>query len=128
MRALASLALALLLCCGGSPPGPRPPAPEGFTVQPQQGAVLLQWTGVPEATSYDVYAAIAPAPAANGRARRVAATGSTAYTFVLSGLASGVAYHFGVAAENANGQGPLSAEVAATVLVASGAGRLPRER
>lgn len=113
MRVIPALALALAVGCGGSS-GPLPPAPEGLTVQPQQGAVTLQWSGVPDATSYVVYAAAAPARAATGRGSRVAATGSSTYASVISALTSGVAYNFAVAAVNANGQGPLSAEATAT--------------
>src|SRR3954467_14497516 len=113
MRVLSALAVAMALGCGGSS-GPLPPAPQGLTAQPQQAAVLLQWTGVADAATYEIYTAVSAAPVANGKTTRVVATGASTYTVLVNGLVSGVAYHFAVSAVNGNGQGPLSAEAVAT--------------
>jgi fibronectin type III domain protein len=113
MRVLSTLALATAVGCGGSP-RPLPPAPQGLTAQPEFAAVLLQWSAVPDAISYEVYTSIVTAPIANGRPFFVSSTGESTYSLLRSGLDSGVAYHFAVSAVNENGRGPLSAEAAAT--------------
>jgi fibronectin type 3 domain-containing protein len=93
-----------------TPKGAPPAAPGGLTATPGHRDVVLQWTTVSGATSYNVYRGTA----AGAESTSPIAAGIKNPSYSSSGLTNGTTYFFKVAAVNANGAGPLSAEVSAT--------------
>jgi fibronectin type 3 domain-containing protein len=88
------------------PLGP-PSAPAGLEVSTGDGKVLLTWTASKGATSYAVRRS------AEGVAATVIGTTSEP-TYTDASVANGTSYKYSVAAINSGGEGPGSAEVAAT--------------
>ena len=86
------------------------PAPTGLAAVPHNDAVALSWNSVPNATSYVIYAGTLP----NAEAAAPVATGITATSASISGLANGTNYFFTVAAVTAAGTSTPSDEVTAT--------------
>jgi uncharacterized protein (DUF1800 family) len=85
------------------------PAPTGLAAVAGDKQVVLTWTAVAGALSYDVYRGTS----ANGEASTPVMTGVTALTFTNTGLTDGTTYFFKVAAVNANGAGDKSNEASA---------------
>ena len=87
------------------------PAPTGLTATPGDKTVLLTWTAVPGAATYNVYRGTA----ANGEATTPVASSLAAPTFTNTGLTNGTAYFFKVAAVSAAASvGNKSNEVSVT--------------
>jgi hypothetical protein len=100
---------------GTGPTGPPlPGAPTGLTATAVSGPEIdLAWTTASgTVTSYDVYRGTA----SGGESTTAVATGVTATTYADMSLAAGTKYYYEVAAVNATGQGPDSAEASATTL------------
>jgi len=95
-------------------PATVPGAPASLTIQPQDGALAIQWTApaadtTATVTEYDV--AAVPADPANGTTPVTATTDGATMSVTLSGLADGVAYVVTVAAANTAGAGlPATAD------------------
>lgn len=85
-----------------------PPAPTGLTATAGKRKVTLSWSAVPGATSYTVKRSLT----SGGPYTSVTTIAGTSYTNI--GLTSGVTYHYVVAASNALGMGPNSAQVSST--------------
>ena len=102
------------------PPTPSaPPAPTGLSATPGNGVVSLSWaapspnngTGV---SGYNVYVSTAAGP----QGTKVGSVGTTSYA--VTGLQNGTTYYFEVTAFNTVGEGPASAQVAATPVALTG--------
>lgn len=86
-----------------------PAAPTGVTATPGNGQVIIAWTAVPGATSYNIYWATATGVTPlNG----IKITGATS-PFTLTGLTNGTIYFFVVTAVNGNLESTPSSEVSA---------------
>ncbi len=108
-----------------APPAPPPPtpsapsAPTGLSATAGNGTVSLSWAapssnGGPTVNGYNVYVSTTAGP----RGTNVASLGATNYT--AAGLQNGTTYYFEVTAVNAVGEGPASAQVAATPVALTG--------
>lgn len=84
-------------------------APTNLTATPGDREITLTWSGITGATSYKVFRATT----SNGQTTTAIATASGT-SFTNTGLTNGTAYFYKVAAVNATGQSPLSAEATAT--------------
>jgi phage tail sheath protein FI len=73
-------------------------------------AITLSWSAAPGATSYDVYEGTTP----GGEGAAPVQSGLTGTTATITGLTNGTTYYFTIAAVNAIGTGPVSAETSAT--------------
>ena len=93
---------------------PLPAAPTGLTATAGDGQISISATPVAGATSYNLYRALAP----GGEPTTPAATGIVAFPLVDRDCVNNVLYHYELAAVNAAGEGPRSAEVAATPRIA----------
>jgi fibronectin type 3 domain-containing protein/DNA-binding protein YbaB len=93
-----------------TPQIPAPSAPTGVTATPGNGVVTIAWNAVPTANSYNIYYSTTPG----------VTTSSPQLPGILNspyphwGRTNGTTYYYRVAAVNAGGEGPLSAEVSAT--------------
>lgn len=90
-----------------------PAAPSMVTGTGTNSQITLNWTPSSGATSYTVERS-----GTTGGPYTVVATGVTTNSYVDSGLASGAFYYYVVAASNASGVGPQSAEAAVALAVA----------
>jgi regulation of enolase protein 1 (concanavalin A-like superfamily) len=106
-----------------TPPPPSPPAaPTGLVATPGSNQVSLSWTASASATSYTVkYGTTAGS-------YDVANAGIAATSFIVTGLATDVAYHFVVSASNSAGESGNSAEVTATPVMPVAAQSLECQR
>jgi hypothetical protein len=96
---------------GASPVPLTPPsAPANFNATPGNSQNVLTWNAVIGAASYNIYRGTS----AGGESPTPIATGISATTFTDTGLSNGVKLFYRVAAVNAGGTGPLSAEDSAT--------------
>jgi fibronectin type 3 domain-containing protein len=86
-----------------------PAAPTGLTAILGQNQVILSWTASGGATSYTVQRATT-----SGGSYTTVATGLTGTSYADPGLTNGVTYYYVVVAVNANGSGPVSAEISGT--------------
>ncbi len=100
---------------GTGPVGPPlPGAPSALTATAISGAEIdLSWMAASgTVTSYSVFRGTT----SGGEASTAVATGLTGTTYADTSLTAGTKYYYEVAAVNATGQGPDSAEVSATTL------------
>ncbi len=117
LLAVVSLGLAGSLACGGgSSPAPAPPSTPsapgqvtGLTATAGANQIVLSWTAVSGATSYDVERGTA----STGPFTSIATPTGTTYTD--TSITAGVTYDYEVAAVNAGGTGTASAVVSAIV-------------
>ncbi len=86
-----------------------PAAPSTVTATPTDAQIILNWSAVAGATSYNVKRGPNGGPFTN------VATGAIA-TFTDNAVTSGVTYYYVVAAVNASGEGSNSAATSATLL------------
>src|SRR5208283_645668 len=93
-----------------TPEPSAPIAPTGLTATAGNASVKLSWTASGGATSYNVYRGTT----ASGEATPALATGITATSYTDTTASNGTIYYYKVAAVNAGGTSPLSAEVSAT--------------
>jgi len=87
-----------------TPAAPVPTAPYGLAATDSSGQVALTWYTTALATSYNVYRGTASG------GETLAASGLTGATYTSTGLTNGTTYYFKVAAVDAAGTGPMSAE------------------
>jgi hypothetical protein len=87
-------------------PGPPPPAPTGLAATAGDGQVTLNWNTVPGVSGYNVKRS-----ALSGSPYTTIAPNLTTTTYTDFDVANGSTYYYVVSAENANGEGPHSAEV-----------------
>ncbi len=85
------------------------PAPTGLKATPGDKQIMLSWTAVSGAASYNIYRGTA----AGGEAVAPVMTGVTGVTFMNSGLTNGTAYFYKVAAVIGGVAGAQSSEVTA---------------
>jgi hypothetical protein len=116
LAAAASLAACLVgLGCGGSPshfdPG-APGVPAGLRAVPGNGRVTLTWDAALNAQNYYVY--YSTAPHVSKEAGTKVSNSAPNTSFIVTGLANGVAYHFVVTAFNSNSESGVSNEATAT--------------
>jgi subtilase family serine protease len=95
-----------------------PSAPSGLHATGGNGAVSLTWTAAEGAASYDVYQGTSPTTV-NAQPVLTGVTGTSAS---VSGLTNGTAYYFTVAAVDAGGDSPSSAQADATPTAPKGGG------
>ncbi|MBL8232118.1 MAG: NPCBM/NEW2 domain-containing protein, partial [Bryobacterales bacterium] len=88
---------------------PPTAAPSNLTATPGNTAITLSWGAVQGATGYRVFRGTT----SNGQSSTPVAT-VNGTTFNNTGLTNGTAYFYKVAAINAGGQGPMSAQASAT--------------
>ena len=88
---------------------PAPPAPTGLTATPGNAEVTLAWAASTGAVSYNIYRSTVT----NGQGDVPVMTGITLLTFKDTGLVNNTTYFYKVAAVNANGTGPQSAQASA---------------
>jgi fibronectin type 3 domain-containing protein len=93
-----------------TPQPSAPAAPTGLTATAGSGSVTLNWTASSGATSYNVYRGTSAA----GESTTAIVTGITSVSYSDTGLTNGTKYYYKVAAVNAGGTSPLSAEASAT--------------
>jgi fibronectin type 3 domain-containing protein len=91
-----------------------PAMPDGVQAIAGDSLVAINWTAVSGATSYTVY--WNTTGGVDDSDASLAAGSSTGFTH--SGLSNGTTYYYRVAASNASGEGPLSAERSATPVAA----------
>jgi hypothetical protein len=103
MMAAMVLILVVTACGGGS--GDSAPAPDGFTVTPGNGQVIVTWTASPGVQYWLMYAQTAtPIDIKNPPSNHIWATDITS-PYVISGLANGVTYSFAMNARTGGGKG-----------------------
>ena len=95
---------------GATPVAPvaAPAAPMNVTATAGDGEVMLSWSAVTGATSYDVFDS-----RVSGVYGSAPATTATSTSATLSGLTDGTTYYFTVQAVNAAGASPASSETSA---------------
>ncbi len=86
---------------------PPPAAPQGVRAAAADGSVILTWTPVSGAATYNVYRGTTP----NGEVRLMVLAGPSSPPFVDLGLTNGATYYYKLTAVNANGESVRSAEV-----------------
>ena len=96
----------VLLDTSGGAPIP-PPAPAGLTATPGSGLVILNWTAVSGATSYN----LKQGTANGGPYTTIASPNSPGY--LNSGLTNGTTYYYVVTAVSGNGESGNSAQASA---------------
>jgi fibronectin type 3 domain-containing protein len=94
-----------------------PSAPTGLTATAGSSQISLSWTASTGAASYNVY----EGTSSNGETGTAIATGLTATTYTVIGLANGTTYYFKVVAVNTSGTSGFSNEASATPILANGA-------
>lgn len=122
LRALLCLNAALLCLCCANPTSPStsssvPATPTGVTATAGDGQVILLWTAVSGATSYEVFykaGASASISDTQAAAAMIAGTGAT-----ITGLSNGSEYAFIVVAGNADGKSAASQAVTVTPTAAA---------
>jgi uncharacterized protein (DUF1800 family)/fibronectin type 3 domain-containing protein len=92
-----------------APAAPPPAAPTGLTATPGDKQIVLAWTAVTGAATYNVYRGTT----SGAEAATAIATGITGTTFTNTGLTNGTTYFYQVSATNAIGTGDKSAEASA---------------
>lgn len=99
---------AIILGCGASDPirPAAPSSPTGLTAAAGNGQVIVSWTAVTGAESYNIYYGTAAGVTAAGTKIANAVSPKT-----ITGLTNKTAYYFAVTAVNAGGESPLSSEV-----------------
>ncbi|MGO8669784.1 MAG: fibronectin type III domain-containing protein [Capsulimonadaceae bacterium] len=95
-----------------------PSIPTGLTGRGSNSSVILTWTSSSGATSYNIY----NGTTSGGESTTAVATGVTGTTYTNSGLANETTYYFTIAAVNASGTSPQSAEASALTLPGGPAG------
>ena len=98
--------------------------PQNLTADPGDSQVTLNWTAIPGATGWDYIQCEQPGcwgTGADGDWTDIAGSGATTASHIVTGLTPGTTYYFRVRAENNDGPGLESNEVAAT----PGAGTAP---
>lgn len=88
---------------------PAPPAPTGLTATPGNAEVTLVWAASTGAMTYNVYRSTV----SGGQGDVPVMTGINALTIKDTGLVNNTTYYYKVAAVNANGTSPLSAQASA---------------
>ncbi len=89
-----------------------PAAPAAIIAYGEPGSVILLWSDVSNADSYDVYRGTV----GGGESATPLLTGLTSSEFVDSGVTPGKQYYYEVTAVNSGGQSVVSREAAATVM------------
>lgn len=92
------------------PPPALPAAPTGLTAVPGSNQVTLSWNSVAGAATYNVYRGTTP----NGQGNTPLASALAGVVFVDNSVTNATTYYYKVAAVNAAGTGPRSAEVTVT--------------
>ena len=119
LRRFVALALCLLSSCGGGGGGGGgavPDAPSGVAASAAPGEVVITWTAVSGATSYNLYLASQSGVDPTNWStlpdgRHVVGAVSPCH---VTGLSNGVAFYFVVTARNGAGESAASAQVSAT--------------
>jgi len=107
---ISSLAITLLAACGGGggsssqPPVSSPVMPTGVVVTAGNHEAMIAWVAVPGATSYNVYRSTSQ----GSMGTKVGASSTTSY--VDSSASNDTTYFYEVTADNAAGEGPVSAQ------------------
>lgn len=86
-----------------------PPAPSNLAAVPGDGQIGLSWSAVPGATSYQVRRW------RDDPIQKILVFNGSQTSFVNTGLTNGLRYSYEVSSVNADGRGPASAPVSATV-------------
>jgi uncharacterized repeat protein (TIGR03803 family) len=90
---------------------PTTPSPTGLTAVASENQVVLTWTAVGGASSYNIY----EGTTAGGESTTPVRTGATGTTgTVFSGLTNGTTYYFTIAAVNSSGVSSFSNEASGT--------------
>ncbi len=96
----------------GTPTAPvaqgAPSRPTGFEAQPRDGAILLVWDSMADATGWEYRQQLSASTW--GSWTTVAGVGASTSSVEVGQLTNGTAYRFQVRATNASGTGPASAE------------------
>lgn len=92
----------------------QPAAPSGLTAVPGTGQVVLNWTAVPNTSSYTVQRSTT-----SGGPYTTVASGLTGATYTDTTVSNGMSYYYVVLAVNSVGQSTDSAEAHATMLISS---------
>src|SRR5262249_1166000 len=89
-----------------SPPPQPPPPPDALTASATPGnpQVVLNWTAVTGATSYNIYRGT------TSGGETLLQSGVTGTTFTNTGLTNGTTYFYQISAVNGGGESPKSAE------------------
>jgi len=94
-------------CGGGGGGGGGLAAPTGVTATPENGQVIIAWTAVTGATSYNIYWSTTPdVTLSNGT--KIA---DAANPYTQTGLTNGTTYYYVVTAVNSNSESGTSTEV-----------------
>lgn len=87
-----------------------PPAPTDLAATPGLESVILTWSAVPGAQTYDLYRA----ETSSGQGSTPYVSGWSGTSFTDTSVVAGTTYYYRLAAINAAGSSPLSPEVSAT--------------
>ena len=107
MLSIVTAVAMLVVGCGGSAPS----APTGLTATAGNAQVVLTWTAVSGATSYNIYSQSTAGVTTSSGAK---IAGITKASYTQTGLTNGTHYYYVVTAVNSNGESPTSTEVTAT--------------